>query len=154
MRKTIAYMITWTTYGTWLQGDERQYVKDSITFLPNEALAKSNRENLQKDPIKLTPVPRQIAQKAIFEKAKQLNQTIHALSVASTHIHILAEYIPMPIGMVVRHYKNYAQVSLRKAGLTGKVWTKGFDKRYCFDQQTLKNRIRYVNLHKRFKTPE
>ena len=28
MAKTLGYMITWTTYGTWLQGDERGYVKD------------------------------------------------------------------------------------------------------------------------------
>ena len=24
----IAYMVTWTTYGSWLQGDKRGYVKD------------------------------------------------------------------------------------------------------------------------------
>jgi len=28
MSKTLGYMLTWTTYGTWLQGDERGYVKD------------------------------------------------------------------------------------------------------------------------------
>ena len=28
----IAYMLTWTTYGTWLQGDERGYGKDGETF--------------------------------------------------------------------------------------------------------------------------
>jgi hypothetical protein len=28
MSKIIGYMVTWTTYGSWLPGDERGYVKD------------------------------------------------------------------------------------------------------------------------------
>jgi len=28
MREIIGCMITWTTYGSWLQGDKRGYVKD------------------------------------------------------------------------------------------------------------------------------
>ena len=36
MEKTLGYMITLTTYGTWLQGDKRGYVKNGITYLSNE----------------------------------------------------------------------------------------------------------------------
>jgi len=28
MARMIGYMLTWTTYRTWLQGDKRGYVKD------------------------------------------------------------------------------------------------------------------------------
>ncbi len=28
MASMIGYMLTWTTYGTWLRGDKRGYVKD------------------------------------------------------------------------------------------------------------------------------
>jgi hypothetical protein len=49
------------------------------------------------------------------------------------------------MGKIVSYYKNAAQIVLRKFGLTGRVWTKGFDKRYCFDEQALKSRIDYVN---------
>jgi len=28
MARMIGYMLTWTTYGTWLQRDKRGYVKD------------------------------------------------------------------------------------------------------------------------------
>lgn len=147
MAKTIAYMITWTTYGTWLQGDRRRYVKDGQILPSNQSLENSNKQNLSKEPVRLSPTYRQIVQKAIIQMAKQLNQKIFALSVSSTHVHVLAEYIPMPIGLVVRHYKGSAQSALRKTGLLGNIWTKGFDKRYCFDEQTLKNRIDYVKSH-------
>jgi len=144
MAKTIAYMITWTTYGKWLQGDKRGYVKNGKILPTNQSLEDSNKQNLSKEPVKLTKTHRQIVQDAIFEKAKQLNQKIYALSVSSNHVHIVAEYIAMPIGLVVRHYKGSA---LRKVGLSGKIWTKGFDKRYCFDQQTLQNRINYAKSY-------
>ncbi len=147
MAKTLGYMITWTTYGSWLQGDKRGFVKEGRIYPANKTLADSNIEKLSKNPVKLSKVHRQQVANAIFEKAKQLNQKICALWVSSSHIHIVAEYTPNPISDVVKHYKNAAQVALRRTGLTGRVWTKGFDKRYCFDEKSLQNRINYVNSH-------
>jgi len=140
-------MITWTTYGTWLQGDERGYVKNGQILPPNQSLEDSNKQNLSREPVRLSDTHRQIVQNAILEKADQLNQKIFVLSVSSNHVHIVAEYISMPIGLVVRHYKGAAQSALRKIGLSGNIWTKGFDKRYCFNEQTLKKRIDYVKSH-------
>ena len=147
MCKTIAYMITWTTYGSWLQGDKRGFVKKGKILPPNQSLADSNKQNLSRKPVKLSVTDRQIVQNAILKKAEQINQIIYALSVSSNHIHIVAGYIPKPIGLVVRHYKNSAQAALRKTSSAGRIWTKGFDKRYCFDKKTLKNKIHYVNSH-------
>jgi hypothetical protein len=75
MAKTVGYMVTWTTYGTWLQGDRR------------------------------------------------------------------------PIEETVRRYKNASTVALREKGLEGRVWTRGYDKRFCFDEASLEERIRYVQGH-------
>ena len=47
MAKMVGYMLTWTTYGTWLQGDERGYVKDGRILGGNEALEKANRQSQQ-----------------------------------------------------------------------------------------------------------
>ena len=124
MTKTIGYMITWTTYGSWLQGDERGYVKNGKIQPANQTLANSNIQNLSKDPVKLSKNHREIVAKAIFEKANQLDQKIHALSVCSNHVHIIADYIPKPLGEIVTHYKNAAQVALRKVGLSGRVCQK------------------------------
>ena len=147
MAKTLGYMITFTTYGTWLQGDKRGFVKNGQTYAANQSLADSNKQNLSNNPVRLSITHRAIAAEAIFEKADQLNQKIRALAVCSNHVHLVADYVPVPIGSVVSHYKNSAQAALRKAGLAGRVWTKGFDKRYCFDEQALKSRIDYVNSH-------
>jgi len=147
MAKTLGYMITFTTYGTWLQGDKGGFVKDGITFTANQSLADSNKQNLSKNPVKLSKNHRAIAAKAIFEKANRINQRILALAVCSNHVHIVVDYVPIPMGKIVSYYKNAAQVALRKFGMTGRIWTKGFDKRYCFEEQVLKSRIDYVNSH-------
>ncbi len=73
MAKTLGYMITWTTYGTWLQGDKRGYVKDGGIYPANPLLAKVNEQSLVKDPVTLSNAHRAIVTQAISEKAKQLN---------------------------------------------------------------------------------
>ena len=140
-------MITWTTYGTWLQGDNRGYVKNGKILPANPMLSDSNKQNLTKKPIKLSKTHRTIITKAIYEKAEQLKHKIYALAVSYNHVHIVIDNTPEPIGNIVKYYKMASQVALRKYGITGRLWTKGFDKRYCFDKQTLKSRIEYVNSH-------
>lgn len=140
-------MITWTTYGSWVQGDSRGFVKEGKIHPGNKKLANLSRRELSQDPVKLSKIHRQQAANAIFEKARKLNQKICALWVSSNHIHIVTEYTATPISEVVKHYKNAAQVALREMGLKGRIWTKGFDKRYCFDKKSLQNRINYINSH-------
>jgi len=46
MPRTVGYMITWTTYGTWLQGDERGYVKNGKVLRENKRLWKTQIEKI------------------------------------------------------------------------------------------------------------
>jgi len=147
MRKTIGYMITFTTYGTWLQGDKRGYVKDGKRIGKNYKLEEENIKNLKTEAVHLTPEQRKIVFGAIIEKSMQLNQKVFALYVASNHIHITAEYIPKPIDIIVRHYKVSGQAALKKTGFTGKLWAKGYDRRFCFSKREMENRINYIKSH-------
>jgi len=140
-------MLTWTTYGAWLQGDENGYVKDGVTLGANPPLANANEEQLCKDPVILTPTQRRIIEDAIYTKAKQIGQKMYAVAVCSDHVHIVADYTTTDIGLIVRYYKMAGQTAMRSQGFEGRLWTKGFDKRFCFDQQALHARINYVNKH-------
>jgi len=145
--KTLGYMITWTTYGTWLQGDERGYLKDGTIYPGNKALMESNRQLQLQDAIRLSRIQQQVVQKAIFEEAASQGQRIYALAVQSNHIHMVAENIPQPISKVVAYYKKAARLALKAMGHNGKLWTKGYDKGFCFDEARLKERIKYVESH-------
>ena len=151
MANTIGYMVTWTTYGSWLQGNKRKYVKDGQILPRDEELEEANLKSLTKDPVQLSFNQRRIVEEAIRQKAGQFRQRIYALSVCAKHVHLVAEYIPRPIGIVVQRYKSCAVRALRKDGMQGRIWTTGFDKRYCFDTNTLQRRINYVNNNHRRK---
>jgi hypothetical protein len=60
----------------------------------------------------------------------------------------VVDYVPRPIEDLVRRYKNAGYFALRKEGFVGRVWTRGYDKRFCFDEKALKERIRYVEGHR------
>jgi len=144
----IAYMLTWTAYGTWLQGDRRGYVKDGTVLKPNAELEAINRQQMKSGTVELTKEQRISAAEAIMNEAKELNQKIFALAVCNNHIHIVVQNIDMTIGLVASHYKNAARLAIEKLGFNGKLWTQGFDKRYCMDEKELAVKIAYVHKHK------
>jgi REP element-mobilizing transposase RayT len=154
MARMLGYMLIWTTYGSWLQGDNRGYVKDGKILEKNDSLRKENIKRLKTGMVQLTHQEQKIVREAILNKAQTLGQKIYSMAVCSNHVHIVAERISESIEMVVSHYKNAARIvshyknaariALRANGFVGKVWTRGFDKRFCFNRQQLKSRIEYV----------
>jgi len=148
MHNTLGYLLTWTTYGTWLQGDEGGYVKDGVTLGSNIPLANVNTKKLKKNPVILTPDQRKIIENAIRIKAEKIGRKFYAIAVCSNHVHIVADYTTKDLGLIVRYYKMAGQKAMRDTGFAGRLWTKGFDKRFCFNKQSLRRRINYVNKHK------
>jgi len=147
MAKTLGYMVTWTAYGTWLQGDNRGYVKEGRICEPNPQLEQKNKENQTGNTVKLTNKQQNIVRKAILEESHKLGQKIHSITVCSNHVHIVVGYSGDSIEKSVKSYKNASLIALRKDGFVGRGWTRGYDKRYCFDEKSLFTRIDYVKRH-------
>jgi len=53
MAKTVGYMLTWTTYGTWLQGEKKGFVKDGEVMGENTMLKQDCRDKLTRPPVRL-----------------------------------------------------------------------------------------------------
>jgi len=147
MPKTVGYMLTWTTYGTWLQGSEKGFVKDGQIRGENVGLKMDCEKKLKRSPVRLGREERQIVRKAILEAAKRFKQNIRAIAVRSNHVHIVCEYVDVPTGVLVGYYKNAGRKALQKSVHEGRVWTRGYDKRFCFDEQALSERVKYVEGH-------
>ena len=147
MAELCGYMITWTTYGTWLQGDKRGYVKDGQILLPDKTIEQFC-QNFQKNPAAtLNKSERDIVGDSILTEAQRIGHDIKAIAVCSNHVHLTAIPCNEAIEYIVGRYKNVATAALRKYGRQGKIWTRGFDKRFCFNQQDLQNKIRYIKKH-------
>jgi len=150
----LGYMVTWTTYGTWLQGDKRRYVKDGKIRSANEKLEVMSRQLQKGNTVRLTKWQRETVRKAFLEQAKKMTQQVYAIAVCSDHVHMVLGCADEPIEHVVRLYKNAGYFALRKIGFEARVWTRGYDKRFCYDAVSLRNRIDYVQRHSEENTPK
>ncbi len=141
-------MLTWTTYGSWLQGDKRGYAKDGKILQANERILKLCKK-LQKGPsVKLKKHEKAIVRAAILNEAERIGQKLKALVICTNHIHLAARPCDKPIERAISMYKSVATRALRCCGRTGRIWTKGFDKRFCFTQRDLAKKIAYIRNHK------
>ena len=147
MRKVIGYLVTWTTYGTWVQGDKRGYVKNGEILSGDSELEKANKRGQLKNSVKLNSRQKEFVKKAILERAKTIGQEVLAIVVYSNHVHIVVNRIDKIIEEVVGCYKRAATKVLNDRGFEGRVWTRGFDKRFCFDEKELESKITYVKKH-------
>ncbi len=147
MGKMLGYMLTWTTYGTWLQGDERGWVKDGERLGGNAGLKRSNEEGMSQSAVRLNSEQKAIVRRSLFEQAERLGQEVFALAVWSTHLHVVLEANEESIEKAAGYYKNATRKALHDQGLKGKVWTKGYDKKFCYDEGVLEQKIAYVQGH-------
>jgi len=147
MSEIIGYMVTWTTYGTWLQG-ERKYVKDGQTLPKNTFIHVANLKSLKDEPVILSKTEMETIRKAILDEAELRGHKILAIKIKDKHVHIVAEPCKYAIEEIVSIYKNKAAASVRKFGRPARIWTKGFYKGFCFTKDDILNRINYVVRHK------
>jgi len=148
MAKLVGYMLTGTTYGSWLQGDKRGFVRDGEILQGDERILELCKK-LQKCPtVKLTRQEQAVVEAAILNEAKGINQKIEALAICTNHIHLTARPSDKSIERIVSMYKSAATRALRCYSRTEKIWTKGFDKRFCFTQDDLARKIAYIQNHK------
>jgi hypothetical protein len=120
-------MITWTTYGSCLPGDERGYVRKGKIYSGEDELKEASRRQQKHPPVSLLAGERQIFRGTILSEAQGIGQTIRAVAVCANHVHIVAEPCGQPIEQIVSRYKNNkAMFELRKLGRNGRIWTRGF----------------------------
>jgi REP element-mobilizing transposase RayT len=147
MGKTLGYMVTWTTYGTWLQGDKRGFVRDGKILKASTELEQDNKKRQSNDKISLTKEQREVVRNSILREAEKIRENVLAISVRSNHIHAVIEAGGKPINTVINRFKTAAHYAMRDRGFKGKVWTSGYDRRFCFSEKELNTRVNYVNKH-------
>jgi len=72
MGKIPGYMLTWTTYGSRLQGDARGYVKNGKILRENKRLEQANRKMLIGGRFKLKKEQREVVRRAILPEAERI----------------------------------------------------------------------------------
>jgi REP element-mobilizing transposase RayT len=87
------YHLIWTTYGTWLPGDERGWMKkgDSAVQLPDPGLVATIREQMKEELVLLDAEQCRIVTETIRTHCQTRNWTICALAVRTNHVHVILQ---------------------------------------------------------------
>jgi REP element-mobilizing transposase RayT len=142
----LGYFLTWTTYGTWLPGDERGWV-DGTTHevcAPAPERERQARQLLAEEPITLTIAQRALVTATIGDHCRIRGWTLHAVNVRSNHAHVVVTF-PVHPDKAMGEFKSWATRRLKEAH-PGRLhwWTERGSKRYLWTEEDLTAAITYV----------
>ena len=148
-----AYLLTWTTYGTWLPGDERGSV-DAMHNTPGLDYAPPNAERraaseqaMMQSALVLDAQARRVVRTAIEAHAELRGWEIVAPNVRSNHVHVVLHCGEVAPRDAIRQLKAWATRRLRAAGRVAadrRVWTEGGSGRYLWNDDDVQDAVKYV----------
>jgi len=152
MSQPLAYFITWTTYGTWLHGDERCSVDrknnspDTDRLPPDPRRVAIERSLMKSSPQRLSGTERAIVTNAIVEHAAHRSWEILEVNVRTKHVHVVLKAFDVPTSRVRDELKAYATRALNNAGFARPhhTWTRGGSCRAIDSQDSLNEALDYV----------
>lgn len=149
------YHIIWTTYGTWLPGDARGWIKSGTWTIQagDRVLEEENRARMAGDAVVLDLEHRDIVEQTIRDHCAIRNWNLHAMNVRTNHVHLVVTADRDP-DTVMEQLKAWCSRKLSDAkGATTRIaknagrkrwFTEGGDKEIIQDDAHFHNTIRYV----------
>ena len=153
----LAYFLTWPTYGTWLPGDERGWVKRGRGHqLPDPPLALEAIARMTEGACHLDDDERRAVEETIAEHCTIRGWTLHAVNCRSNHLHVVVT-ANRDSDEVRRQFKAWTVRRLKQLQseqsprsqkpslpVRDKWWAERGSRRYINDEDSLEAAIRYV----------
>jgi REP element-mobilizing transposase RayT len=148
----LAYFLTWTTYGTWLPGDERGWVNDKdgawhVDIRPPEPERQKAAKALMKhNPVILDDSERALVRQAIADTCRHKAWALHEFNVRTNHVHVVVSVGDRAPEPVMAYLKSWASRRLNEAeGPRDRPWwTEHGSTRYIKTEESLAKAIEYV----------
>ena len=148
----LAYFLTWTTYATWLHGDDRGSIDpehnayQTPVLPPNPLRASDRNESLAAAPFTLNEGAREIVRKTIERHCDVRRWTLLQLNVRTNHVHVVVAAADAPEVVLVQ-FKAWCTRRLREAGLVGardRIWTEHGSTRYLWTEDSVVRARQYT----------
>ena len=144
----IAFFITWTAYGTYLQGDERGWRRRSKgSQEPQPLLAEWRRDRLKYDVLLLSTPQRSKVEQMCQEHCDHRSWQLWAVSARSNHVHVVVTAAGYSGKTVRDQFKANCTRGLREQWPTfcdRPVWTAGGDWDCINSEHDLNDVCQYV----------
>jgi REP element-mobilizing transposase RayT len=154
MADPLAYFLTWTTYGTWLPGDERGWFEKPGQFRPPDPQRKAAAEALMaEEPCVLDAEQRRLVEQTIAKHCALRGWHLHVVNCRTNHVHVVVTANARPEvvrdqfkAWCTRHLKELQRKTSADASLRVRVhwWTERGSERSLNDRNSLTEAIQYV----------
>ena len=149
----LAYFITFSTYGTWLHGADkengsvdRQHNVFGTPFLSPDSEREEWAAHLMTEPpYVLEESARTVVRDAIVDLCREKGWTLLALHVRTNHVHAVISADREP-GRLMSDLKSRASRNLNRAGtdINTKRWTRHGSTRHLFDDTSVAAAVAYT----------
>ena len=146
----LAYFITWRTYGSWLPGDPRGWLKNRRGFQPpNPDLHVRALLACREPPLVLNLLQREVVEATIQQHCRIRRWPLHAKRCLSNHVHVVVSALTDP-DTVMSQLKAWCTRRLhelqRRIGgsVRSQWWAERGNKRKIYDLESLARAIYYV----------
>ena len=151
MPDPLAFFLTWTTYGTWLAGDERGWIERGKGDQLPSAIRKHDAElRMTEDACVLDEEQREVVEKTIEKHCGIRGWQLHAVNCRTNHVHVVVSANRAPeevreqfMAWCTRKLKEL-QVARRQEPVRENWWTERGSERWIGDEESLEAAIRYV----------
>lgn len=151
-QKQLGYLITYTTYGSWLHGsssgsiDKDRNSGKTVFISSNRNLQKFEKTMLQNHPFAMNAEQRQIVLDAILEVCHFRKWNGYALHIRSNHVHAVVSGNAKP-EKIMNDFKSYSTRALKEKAISPlpkRIWTRHGSTKYLWTDKELQNAINYV----------
>ncbi len=152
----LAYFLTWTTYGTWLPGDDRGWTDSKLGWqAPDESRVIDAKIRMQEHARTLNPAQRRVVEEQITETCKHHRWTLLAANCRSNHVHVVVN-APLHPKVVSSRLKAWCTRRLKEfekqfpigtrsnPSILNRWWSEGGSHRFINDEAGLEAAVDYV----------
>jgi REP element-mobilizing transposase RayT len=147
MDDPVGYLLTWTTYGSWLTGDERGWVEGAtreLQFEPDPRREAQSRLRMVESAVVLSEPQREVVEQTVRDHCRIRGWELHTVNARTNHVHVVVSLPDRP-EKALNEFKAWATRRLKANAPERKHWwSEGGSKRYLWTDDDLEHAIIYV----------
>ncbi len=143
----VAYFLTWTTYGTWLPGDERGWNRkgEPEPLPPTPLFVEMARSEMKDTPFFLSVEARLLVEQTIRQHCVFRGWALHAVNARSNHVHVVVSAKRHSPETMCKQFKAWCTRRLKDSQPDRtRFWTEGGSCRWINQDDELASLMIYV----------
>jgi hypothetical protein len=136
--------ITTTSYGTWLPGSARGYVRNGHLLPEDAKLLELSRGLLKSRPVYFSPDERDRLFESLYTACEEFEYRLSDVAIESWHLHWILFHGDDEVDVVVGRLKTRMRQSLSR----GRIWTEGYCAEPLFSDREIESAQEYIALHR------